>query len=94
MIASYGYEDGTGFYYITIDTDICAVCDTKKCVSACLELVFEVQENDWEEVVIAVNKDKTHVLQACCNDCRQDDAARRARPCQQSCSYDAISFSW
>ena len=24
MIANYGYEDGSGFYYITIDGDVCA----------------------------------------------------------------------
>ncbi len=33
MIANYGYEDGSGFYYITIDGDICAPCSEHGCVT-------------------------------------------------------------
>ena len=33
MKANYGYKDGSGEYYITIDTELCNSCS--KCVEVC-----------------------------------------------------------
>jgi len=46
MLANYGYKDGSGEYFITIDTEKCDGCG--KCVEACPEHCFQVgsDEND------------------------------------------------
>ena len=43
MLANYGYRDGSGEYFITIDTDKCDGC--AKCVTACPSGVLEVGED-------------------------------------------------
>jgi len=43
MLANCGYKDGSGEYFITIDTDLCNACG--KCVSACKYNVFKVEED-------------------------------------------------
>ena len=40
MRVNYGYADGSGEYYITIDTDLCDGCGD--CVNACPEGLFEI----------------------------------------------------
>jgi sterol 3beta-glucosyltransferase len=49
MIANYGYEDGSGFYYITIDGDLCARCANHPCVTACPQNVYAIESApfDW-----------------------------------------------
>ena len=42
VIANYGYEDGSGFYYITIDGDVCALRGAR-CVAACPQAVYAVE---------------------------------------------------
>ena len=34
MLANYGYKDGAGEFYITIDTDKCIECPDHACVAA------------------------------------------------------------
>ena len=43
MLANWGYQDGSGAYFITIDTDKCDGC--RKCLDACPGGVFEVGED-------------------------------------------------
>lgn len=94
MIANYGYEDGTGFYYLAIDTDKCADCDLKQCVSACNKGLLVAQEDDWGDEVIVVSEDKVHSLKACCDACRQSELNSKSLPCLEVCSCDAIQFTW
>ena len=42
MLSNYGYEDGSGNYYITIDTDKCSECGEKPCLQACPQPVRAV----------------------------------------------------
>jgi len=46
MQAHYGYKDGSGDYFIIIDTDKCNGC--KKCAEACPYGVLELIENEFD----------------------------------------------
>ncbi len=54
VIANYGYEDGSGFYYITVDGDVCAACAEHGCVSACPQNVFAIEMDDYDDYVAVV----------------------------------------
>ena len=94
MLASYGYEDGTGVYYITIDTDKCEECDGKGCIGACSQDVFILVENDWGDAIVAIEDEKTNLLKSCCLDCMILRVETKRLPCQAACPYTAIRHTW
>jgi NAD-dependent dihydropyrimidine dehydrogenase PreA subunit len=68
MLANYGYKDGSGEYFITIDTDKCNGCG--KCVEVCPGTVFAVGEdqNDplsEEEVAFVVDEERKKIKYTC-----------------------------
>ena len=56
MIAYYGFKDGSGDWFVIIDTDKCTGCS--KCVEVCPANVLEVGEDEYdpfsEELVASV----------------------------------------
>ena len=56
MIANYGYMDGSGEYYITIDTDKCIDCETHNCVKACPKDMFLIEEDDYDDEVALIKE--------------------------------------
>jgi Fe-S-cluster-containing hydrogenase component 2 len=95
MIAHYGYKDGSGDYFIAIDTDKCDGC--RDCTSACPNGVFIVGEdaNDplRDEPVAMVSEDQRKKLKYTCAPCKPD-RNRPPLPCVQACEPMAISHSW
>ena len=95
MIAHYGYKDGSGDYFIAIDTDKCDGCGD--CVSACPNGVFVVgaDPNDplRDEPVAMVSEDQRKKLKYTCAPCKPD-RNRPPLPCVQACEPMAISHSW
>jgi len=96
MLANYGYKDGSGEYFITIDTDKCDGCG--KCVSACPAGVFEVLEEDpndplRDEPVVTVKAEKKKKLKYECAPCKPV-GDRPPLPCVAACEAGAISHSW
>ncbi len=95
MLANYGYEDGSGEYFIIIDTDKCDGCE--KCADACPYQVLEVVEdpNDpFREIPVAVVRDEQRKrIKYACAPCKPMTGERRL-PCVTSCQQDAISHSW
>jgi NAD-dependent dihydropyrimidine dehydrogenase PreA subunit len=96
MLANYGYKDGSGEYFITIDTDKCDGCGD--CVNACPADVFAVVDEDpndplREEPVALVNDDKRRKLKYECNVCKPAGETKPL-PCVTSCPASAISHSW
>jgi len=92
MLAMYGYKDGSGDYFITIDTDKCDGCN--ECVSACPQGVFDIIIDDYDEEVAAVKDDQKNKLKYTCNPCKPEGTRHEELPCVKACSQNAISHSW
>jgi ferredoxin len=95
MLASYGYTDGSGEYYVTIDTERCNGCGD--CVGACPAAALEVgdDENDplRDEPVASVALALRKTLASACARCKPD-RDRPPLPCVAACAPGAISHSW
>ncbi len=95
MIAHYGYKDGSGDFFITIDTGKCDGCGD--CVSACPPKVFAVGEdpNDplRDEPVVVVVDEHRKTLKYTCAPCKPD-RDRPQLPCVVACKPLAIGHSW
>ncbi len=91
MIANYGYEDGSGHYYIKIDTAKCAECATKACIEVCPEKLFANELDDFDDEVVVIREEVRHTLQTNCANCKADD---KTGVCVSKCEAEAISFSW
>lgn len=96
MRANYGYSDGSGSYFITIDTDHCNGCGD--CVSVCPAQIFEVLDEDpndplRDDPVVVVKGDKKKKMKYGCSPCKPPGESRPA-PCVGACEAGAISHSW
>ncbi len=72
MLANWGYQDGSGEYFITIDTDKCDGCG--KCADACPQNVFGVGEDPADplrdEPVAFVSEEQRKKLRFACSPCK------------------------
>ena len=96
MLANYGYKDGSGEFFITLDTDKCDGCGA--CVPVCPGRVFLVADEDpndpmREEPVAVVNDEQRKKLKYVCAECKPA-GERPALPCVAACPAQAISHSW
>lgn len=97
MISNYGYEDGSGFYYITIDGGICATCSTRACVSACPQGVYAIEMNDYDELVAVVTERTRRRLREVCSSCKGQNGREGTPsrlPCTAACPAGALQHSW
>lgn len=91
MIANYGYEDGSGHYYIKIDTTKCAECQIKGCITACPEELFVTELDDFDDEVVIIRENARNTLQTNCAKCKSGGDKEL---CSKACEADAIGFSW
>ena len=96
MLATYGYSDGSGSYFIEIDTDKCDGCGN--CVSACPAEIFLVVDEDpndplRDEPVVIVGDDKRKKVKYECSPCKPA-RNRSPLPCMEACRPGAIRHSW
>ncbi len=90
MKAHYGYADGSGEYYITIDTDKCDGCGS--CVEACRKNILEIILDDYDESKASVKRDYAKNLSYVCLGhavCEKNGAS-----CRTACANQAIEHSW
>jgi ferredoxin-like protein FixX len=97
MIANYGYEDGSGYYYISIDGEVCARCVEHPCVAACPGEVFAVEMDDYDDMVAVVSDNARRRLRELCSGCKGRNGTgetERRLPCTTACAGCAIRHSW
>ena len=89
--ANYGYADGSGEYYLTIDTDKCDGCGD--CVTACPQGILEVVLDDYDEPKAAVKlefaKSLSHICPGYHGKCMSNESN-----CHVACPSQAIEHSW
>jgi Fe-S-cluster-containing hydrogenase component 2 len=91
MIVHYGYKDGSGEYFISIDTDRCNGCG--RCVEVCPQHVLEMRTMmvDLEDVVVAaVTEAHRRKIKYSCAPCKPE----KKPPCVVACQQDAIMHTW
>ena len=95
MIANYGYKDGSGDFYISIDTDKCDGCED--CIPVCPAGVLEIRENEFdplaEDDMVAVTEEHRKKIKYSCAPCKPEDSTHDL-PCVKVCEPDAIKHSW
>lgn len=91
MKANYGYTDGSGSYYITIDTDLCDGCD--KCMTACPVGVLELIVDDYDDTVAAVTDEHRRRIKYSCAPCKPTSGPV-VLPCVAACPKEALVHSW
>jgi ferredoxin len=86
----YGYSDGTGEYFITIDTEKCDGCG--ECIEACPAGVFMMSENGGTSAAI-VREDLRKRLSFVCPG-HDACAASHGETCRTVCAQQALDISW
>lgn len=94
MKANFGYKDGSGEYFITLDSELCTGCGD--CVTACPSGVFDVVVDEFslddEQVAIVVDAQRNKLKDACAV-CKPQ-GQRPPLPCIIACVPVAIEHSW
>jgi Fe-S-cluster-containing hydrogenase component 2 len=87
----YGYSDGTGDYFITIDTELCDGCG--KCAEACPAGILVAQLGEQGLIKVKVKDEARKKLGFLCPGF---EACRKANKmnCHSACLDNAISHSW
>jgi len=93
MLANYGYKDGSGEFFITVDTDGCVTCAERPCVAACPAGVLEIIVDDYDDHVCAVKEAHRKQVKYSCAPCKPA-GDRPPLPCTAACPADALAHSW
>jgi Fe-S-cluster-containing hydrogenase component 2 len=94
MIANYGYKDGSGDYYISIDTDYCIACPAgRACIAACPKQMFEAMTDDYDDEVVWIKATNRRSLAYDCTGCKPA-GGYTSLPCMAACTPGAIKHSW
>jgi len=91
MKIQYGYSDGTGEYFVTVDTALCTGCG--ECVEVCPADIFRLEPNDAGEdkaVVKAETRKKLAVLCPGADACLASNGAN----CHSVCEPGAVEHTW
>jgi NAD-dependent dihydropyrimidine dehydrogenase PreA subunit len=92
IITHYGYTDGSGEYYIVIDSDKCIGCGV--CVKQCPQGALQLEEEfiDLEDkTVAAVTEEHRKKIKYTCSACKPEN---NNTPCVLACETKAIKCSW
>jgi NAD-dependent dihydropyrimidine dehydrogenase PreA subunit len=87
----YGYSDGTGEYFITIDNNLCNGCG--ECVENCPAGIFVMEKDGSSPPRATVGKDNRKRLALLCPG-KAGCPRGEENNCQEICPVHAISHSW
>ena len=94
MITNYGFKDGSGDWFVIIDTDKCNGCG--KCVDVCPGSVLEIGPDEFdifrEGPVASVKQEGRKKVRYSCAPCKPGYGGETA-PCVAACQPGAISHS-
>lgn len=90
MKANYGYSDGSGDYFITINMDDCDGC--AECVKACPKGLFVIGPDDYEKMAARVSDELTRSVGILCPGYERCRA--QGHDCHAACHAGAITHSW
>jgi Fe-S-cluster-containing hydrogenase component 2 len=94
MIANYGYKDGSGEYFISIDTDKCIACAADRaCLTGCPLVMFETLVDDYDDEVVQIKTQFRRSLPYDCVGCKPA-GGYTSLPCMSACTPGAIKHSW
>lgn len=91
MIIHYGYEDGSGRYYVSIDAEKCTMCGA--CITACPQKIIksDLVMIDIDDKLVAVIDDASRKrIKDTCGMCHKDGNVA----CVLTCNLGAISATW
>jgi predicted CoA-substrate-specific enzyme activase len=86
----YGYSDGTGEYFITIDNDKCDGCG--ECVQVCPAGIFTTVKDDNGRIIAMVKEEARKKIALLCPG--YDSCSSDKGNCHSVCQHDAISHTW
>ncbi len=87
----YGYSDGTGDYFITVDTELCDGCG--KCVEACPAGILVAQMGEQGLIKVKVKDEARKKLGFLCPGFEVCSRTNKLN-CHSACVNNAISHSW
>jgi len=91
MKVNYGYTDGTGNYFITIDNERCDGC--AECIKACPAGIFVIGEDDSGQPKAKVKDEVRKKLAFACPGFSECSIKYEVN-CHSVCQKEAISHSW
>lgn len=92
IIIHFGYSDGSGEYYIIIDTVKCNGCG--ECVQKCPQsaLTLETMLIELEDKTVAsVKEEHRKKLKYTCSSCKPQTSKV---PCELACESKALKLTW
>ncbi len=94
MLAHYGFKDGSGDWFLVMDSDKCDGCGD--CVTVCPASVLETGADEYDpfrdEPVARVKQEERKKIRYSCAPCRPG-FGEKPTPCVTACQPGAISHS-
>ena len=92
MIIYYGYIDGSGEYFVSVDSEKCNGCCqcVEKCPQKALELVTEFIDLE-DKTIAAISEQHRKKIKYTCTQCKPEE---NNTPCIRACPTGAIKAIW
>lgn len=91
MIIHYGYADGSGKYYVSIDAETCDACND--CIQVCPHHILKIDtvlvDLDDKQVAVVAEAHRKKIQYTCAS-CHQG----KEIPCLRACKKGAIATTW